>query len=231
MAIFKKAVPGLNYTTLGSVELRNRIFRSATWLAMADEEGYVNDNIIDVYCRLAEGGVCAIITGLLSVAPFDAWLDGAVKFYDGKFIAGHKKLSDAVHQAGSKIYMQTAITSSVRLNGNYIEEASIDSLTKEEIEDRIRWFGDAAARAEKAGYDGVQIHAAHFFFLSRFISPLLNHRTDEYGGSSEVRANILVDVLKDMRSKTSKNFSIHRQAERIGYALRWIVNPGLPHSW
>lgn len=104
--------------------------------------------------------------------------------------------------------MQTAITNSVRFNDNYIEEASFDSLTKEEIEDRIHWFGDAAARAEKVGYDGVQIHAAHFFFLSRFISPLLNHRTDEYGGSSEDRAKILVDVLKDMRSKTSKNFSI-----------------------
>lgn len=195
-------------TTLGSVELKNRVFRSATWLAMADEEGYINNDIINVYRKLAKGGVGAIITGLVSVAPFDAWLDGGVKFYDDKFIAGHKKLTDTVHQAESKIYMQTAVTNSVRLNGRFLEEASIDSLAKEEIEDRIRWFGDAAARAEKAGYDGVQIHAAHFFFLSRFISPLLNHRTDEYGGSSEGRAKILIDVLKDMRSKTSKDFSI-----------------------
>lgn len=195
-------------TRIGNVELRNRIFRSATWLAMADKDGSVNDGIINVYRRLAEGGVGAIVTGLVSVAPFDAWLDGGVKFYDDKFIDGHKRLTDAVHKAGSKIYMQTAITNSVRLNGNFIEEAPIDSLAKEEIENRISWFGDAAARAEKAGYDGVQIHGAHFFFLSRFISPLLNQRTDEYGGSSEGRARILVDVLKDMRSKTGKDFSI-----------------------
>ena len=64
-------------------------------------------------------------------------------------------------------------------------------------------FGDAARRAEQAGYDGVQIHAAHFFYLSRFISPLFNHRTDRYGG-----ANILPAILSDMRSKTSADFLI-----------------------
>ena len=71
------------------------------------------------------------------------------------------------------------------------------------IDDIVAAFGDAARRAEQAGYDGVQIHAAHFFYLSRFISPLFNHRTDRYGG-----ANILPAILSDMRSKTSADFLI-----------------------
>lgn len=197
----------IDRTKLRNIELRNRIFRSATWMAMADEDGYINDAIINFY--LADGGVGAIITGLTSVAPYDAFLEGGLRFSDDSYIPGNKKLTDAVHKAGSKIYMQTAITDSVRLNeSGEVEKAPIDSLTKVEIEKRIHWFGDAATRAEMSGYDGVQIHAAHFFFLSRFISPLLNHRTDEYGGSSEGRAKILVDVLKDMRSKTSHSFSI-----------------------
>lgn len=195
-------------TKLKDLKLRNRIFRSATWLAMADESGEVNDEIIGVYKRLAEGGAGAIVTGLVSVAPYDAYLPGGVKFYDDKFIDWHKRLTSAVHSAGAKIFMQTAITDSVRLSGGEVCEASIDSLSKDEILERVKYFGNAAARAKKAGYDGVQIHAAHFFFLSKFISPLLNHRTDEYGGSAEGRAKILVDILRDMRSKTGKNFLI-----------------------
>jgi len=69
-------------------------------------------------------------------------------------------------------------------------------------------FGDAACRTELAGYDGVQIHAAHFFHLSKFISPLVNHRTDRYGGDQRGRTCILYEILKDMRSKTSDDFLI-----------------------
>ena len=65
-----------------------------------------------------------------------------------------------------------------------------------------------ALRAEQAGNDGVQIHAAHFFYLSKFISPLINHRTDRYGGDQRGRTRILYEILEDMRSKTSENFMI-----------------------
>ena len=71
-----------------------------------------------------------------------------------------------------------------------------DDMTSDEIQYVIRQFINAAIRAEKAGFDGVQIHAAHFFFLSRFISPAFNHRTDEYGSSTENRARILLGFLQ-----------------------------------
>ena len=100
-------------------------------------------------------------------------------------------MTDAVHAEGAKIIMQTAIV-----------DGFVDELTTDKVEGVVRQFGEAAARAERAGYDGVQIHAAHFFYLSKFISPLFNHRTDRFGGSPEKRARILVEIQAAMRERT-----------------------------
>ena len=74
-------------------------------------------------------------------------------------------------------------------------------LLTNEIHLVVRQFIDAAVRAKKAGFEGVQIHAAHFFFLSRFISAAVNHRTDEYGGSTENRSRILLEIIDGIRQK------------------------------
>lgn len=184
-------------TTLGQLTLRNRIWRSATWLALADAEGYVTDEIVKTYEELAKEGAAMIVTGLTSIVEHDAEIGGGAKFYDDRFIEGHKRLTDAVHKHGALVMMQTAIV-----------DGPVDELSTEQVEYIVRQFGDAARRAEQAGYDGVQIHATHFFYLSKFISPLLNHRTDRYGGSQRDRSRILYDILKDMRSKTSTDFLI-----------------------
>ena len=89
------------------------------------------------------------------------------------------------------------------VKGRYMQVEPND-LTAEEIRYVIRQFTDAAIRAEKAGFDGIQIHAAHFFFLSRFISPAVNHRTDEYGGSTENRARILLDIMNGIKEAAPK---------------------------
>ena len=184
-------------TTLGQLTLRNRIWRSATWLALADAEGNVTDEIVKTYEELAKGGAAMIVTGLTSIVEHDAEIGGGAKFYDDRFIEGHKRLTDAVHKHGALVMMQTAIV-----------DGPVDELSTEQVEYIVRQFGDAARRAEQAGYDGVQIHAAHFFYLSKFISPLLNHRTDRYGGSQRDRSQILYEILKDMRSKTGDDFLI-----------------------
>ena len=193
---------------LGSLTLRNRVFRSATWMAMADARGYVTDGIVDVYRRLAEGGVGAIVTGITSVAPADAALDGIMRFSNDSYVAGHRRITDAVHAAGSKVYLQTAMVASCRAVPGGVAPMPVNAWTVEEVRQIVGWFGDAAACAERAGYDGVQIHAAHGFFLSRFISPRFNQRDDEYGGDARRRAQILVDILRDMRAKTSDGFSV-----------------------
>ena len=184
-------------TILGQRTLKNRVWRSATWLALADAEGNVTDEIVRIYEELAEGGAAMIVTGLTSIVRHDAEIGGGVKFYDDHFIEGHRRLTDAIHKHGALVMMQTAIV-----------DGQVDELSTEQVEYIVRQFGDAARRAEQAGYDGVQIHAAHFFYLSKFISPLLNHRTDRYGGSQRDRSRILYEILKDMRSKTGDGFLI-----------------------
>ena len=184
-------------TTLRRHTLKNRIWRSATWLALADAEGNVTDETVRTYEELAKGGAAMIVTGLTSIIEHDAEIGGGAKFYDDRFIAGHKRLTDAIHKHGALVMMQTAIV-----------DGPVNELTTEQVQGIVRLFGDAARRAEEAGYDGVQIHAAHFFYLSKFISPLINHRTDRYGGDQRGRTRILYEILKDMRSKTSDDFII-----------------------
>ena len=184
-------------TTLGRRALKNRIWRSATWLALADAEGNVTDEIIRTYEELAKGGAAMIVTGLTSIAQHDAEIDGGAKFYDDRFIAGHQRLTDAIHKHRALVMMQTAIV-----------DGLVDELSTKQVEEIVHLFGDAARRAEQAGYDGVQIHAAHFFYLSKFISPLLNHRTDHYGGDQSDRSRILYEILKDIHEKTSPDFLV-----------------------
>jgi len=195
-------------TMLGGIPLKNRVFRSATWMAMADGQGRVTDGLVSVYRQLAEGGVGAIVTGITSVAPADAPLEGIARFYDDSFIAGHRRITDAVHESGAIVYLQTAMVASCMGTPQGVVSMPVNAWSVEEGRQIVSWFGDAAARAERAGYDGVQIHAAHGFFLSRFISPRFNQRDDEYGGDARRRARILVDILRDMRAKASPGFSI-----------------------
>ena len=184
-------------TKLGGVTLRNRAWRSATWLGLAGRNGEMTEAIIRTYAGLARGGAAMLVTGLTSIVEDDATIGGEAKFYDDLFVAGHRRLTDAVHDEGAKIIMQTAMV-----------DGLVDELATAEVEGVVRQFGEAAARAERSGYDGVQIHAAHFFYLSKFISPLFNHRTDRFGGSAESRARILVEILASMRERTSPGFVV-----------------------
>lgn len=195
-------------TMLNRLKLNNRIFRSATWEASADTNGNLTESLYDVYRELAEGGVGAIITGITTVSPHDAKLNGIVQFHSDAFVNEHRKLTDIVHEHECKIFMQTAMVDSVFYVDDDLYEIPIDKLTAENIAEVITLFRDAAVRAKTAGYDGIQIHAAHFFFLSKFISPLFNSRADEYGGDSERRAKILADILDAVREVVGKDFCV-----------------------
>lgn len=177
--------------------LKNRVWRSATWLALADANGRVTDDIVQTYEKLAQGGTAVLVTGLTSILKNDAEIGGEAKFYDDSFIPGHRRLTEAIHRHGALVLMQTAIV-----------DGLIDDLTTEQVEYIIGEFSSAAHRAQQAGYDGVQIHAAHFFYLSRFISPLCNHRTDRFGGDQLGRSRILYEILTAMRQTTSPDFLI-----------------------
>lgn len=187
---------------LNNLTLRNRLLRSATWEGIASEDGSINQKIYSIYEELSKGGVGGIITGFTSVDSNDHYFKGMMRLSDDKLIPQYKKLTDIVHKENCPIIAQLAL-------GAFYEnsiEVVPDDMTINDIKKVINLFIQAAERAKKANYDGIQIHSAHFFFLSRFISPLVNHRSDSFGGSTENRIKILVEILKGIKQK---NLNLH----------------------
>ena len=185
---------------LKNLTLKNRLIRSATWEGIAAVDGGIADNAYAIYEELAKGGIGGIITGFTSVADNDRYFGGMMRLSRDELIPDYKKLTDIIHKENTPVIAQLALGAYYREKKSGItKQVEPDEMTTEEIEIVVRQFTKAAKRAEKAGFDGVQIHAAHFFFLSRFISPAVNHRTDEYGKNTKGRMKILLDILEEIR--------------------------------
>lgn len=183
--------------TIKNMKLRNRLVRSATWEGIADTDGTITDEAYNIYRELAQGGVGAIITGFTSVADNDFYFNGMMRLSNDSLISQYRSLVDVIHSEHCPVITQLALGAYYR---GYTQ-VEPDDMTLDEVNLVIGQFVDSAVRADKCGFDGVQIHAAHFFFLSRFISPAVNHRTDEYGGSTGNRSKILLDILHGIREK------------------------------
>ena len=175
---------------LNNLKLKNRLVRSATWEGIAGIDGGIDDRAYQIYDELAKGGAGLIINGFTSVSDNDRYFGGMMRLSNDELIPQYKKLTDIIHKNNCAVIAQLALGAYYK-NGEQVEP---DEMTVDDIKEVIKEFVNAAKRAEKAGFDGVQIHAAHFFFLSRFISPLVNHRTDNYGENTENRSRILDKV-------------------------------------
>ena len=184
---------------IGKLTIKNRLVRSATWEGIAEPDGSLTEETYRIYKELAKGGIGAIITGFTSVALHDYYFGGMMRLCDEALIPQYKRLVDIIHAEGVPVITQLALGAYYREEDGVYRQVEPDDMTDEEIRLVIRQFVDAAVRAAKAGFDGVQIHAAHFFFLSRFISPAVNHRDDSWGGSVERRSWILVEILEGIR--------------------------------
>jgi len=184
-----------------NLKLKNRLIRSATWEGIAKIDGSIDESTYKIYRELAKGGVGAIITGFTSVATNDFYFGGMMRLSDNKLIPQYKKLVEIIHAEDCAAISQLALGAFYNKNG---VEVSENYLSLQEVENIIKMFIEAANRAEICGFDGVQIHAAHFFFLSRFISPLVNHRTDKFGGSTENRAKILFEIMRGIKNTAPK---------------------------
>jgi 2,4-dienoyl-CoA reductase-like NADH-dependent reductase (Old Yellow Enzyme family) len=207
-------------TTLGAMELRNRFVRSATWEGMAGDDGSVTDGIIDMYAGLAEGGVGFIITGHSYVSKEGQAVPLQLGVHDDRLVGGLTRLTDVVHQKGGKIAIQLShagCRGAVSLTGVEPIGPSVMKGDQGQIcgemkaGDFSRITGDfarAAARAESAGFDAVQIHAAHSYLISEFLSPCHNKRTDEYGGTVENRARMLLEVIASIGQAVSPGFAV-----------------------
>ena len=206
---------------IGETTIKNRVFMPPISTNLADK-GYVTDALVKHYAARAKGGVGLIVTEVTTVEPTYVYLPGDMSIADDSFIPGWKKLTDAVHQYGTKIlpqlfhpaYMAFPIPGTPRLIapsfvGPYYAKEAPRPVTVEELYTIIKQFGEAALRVKKAGADGVEIHAAHAHgLLGGFLSPLYNKRTDEYGGDINGRLRLTLEVIREVRKTCGSDFII-----------------------
>ena len=205
---------------IGGMVLTNRFVRAATWEGMADEAGAPTTQLIQTMTALAEGGIGVIITSHCFVSQ-----DGkASQFQNGMhtdaILDGHRNMTRSVHQAGGKIVAQLShagnFANEKLIGGPPLAPSAFEGLaatprremTLEDITSTVAAFGRAAERALTAGFDGIQIHAAHGFLLSQFLSPAYNRRTDAYGGSIGNRLRMLLEVYRAIRKAVGKDYPV-----------------------
>lgn len=205
-------------TNIGGILSKNRIVRSATQEGLAVENGRIGAELISVYEKLAEGGSGILITAMVGVDENSRVFPLMVKTYDDSFIDGVKEIVDIAHANDCKIVVQLA-HNGAKANpdngGNPLAPSDMSfganqtkGMTKEDINNVIQSFAVAALRCKEAGADGVQIHGAHGYLLSEFLSPFFNQRTDEYGGSIANRARIVFEIYEAIRSKVKDDYPI-----------------------
>jgi len=208
-------------TTIGEMKLKNRLWRSATWENMADEKGHLTDRLKKVYLDLAQGGVGTIITGYAFIMENEQPNPGMMGIYDDSFIKEYSELTEMVKREGANIVMQivyggsaTSFNTDKRLiwGPSAVPHPAFKIVPQEmntkDIDNLISAFAKAAVRCQKAGFDGVQLHAAHTYLLSQFLSPYYNRRSDQYGGSIQNRARIVFEVLEAVRKEVGPDYPV-----------------------
>lgn len=207
-------------TSIKSMQLANRFVRSATWEGMTGDDGSVTPALVSCMKQLAEGQVGLIISSHAYISPEGQAGPKQLGIYQDSLIPGLKQMTQAVHNHGGKIVVQLAhsgclanpkLTSRTALGPSTpegISPADCQEMTLEDIERVVQTFGQAAQRAREAGFDGIQLHAAHGYLMNQFLSPYFNHRTDAFGGSVEHRYRVVGEVLKKVRSIVGDGFPI-----------------------
>ena len=206
-----------------SLKLRNRV-AMAPMTRNFSPGNVPGDNVVDYYRRRAEGGVGLLITEGTTVNHKAAnGYPDVPAFHGDNALAGWKKVVDAVHEAGGAIFPQLWHVGAVRKEGME-PDASVPgyspsglyapgkpngkAMTKDDIQDVIKAFADAAQDAKALGFDGVELHGAHGYLLDEFLWEGTNQRTDEYGGSMENRLRFVVELVEAVRFAVGPEYPI-----------------------
>jgi 2,4-dienoyl-CoA reductase-like NADH-dependent reductase (Old Yellow Enzyme family) len=208
---------------IGNITIKNRLVRSATFEHAATDRGEVTDFLVELYRELAEGDVGLIITGHAAVHPRGFSNPKMMRILDDSYIAGMKKIVKAVREVGNDCKIVLQLNHAGRQQprpelGEYavapspvfdmLFQRTPRSLSQEEIGQVVECFAQAIRRAREAGFDGVELHAAHGWLLSSFLSPRTNRRDDGYGGTTEKRTKILRDIHTRARRLVGEDYPI-----------------------
>ena len=211
---------------IGRLVLKNRVIRAATSETMATESGDATPELVKLYADLAQGGAGLIVTGHIYVEPRGQYEPRQVALDHDSRIGPLTHVTDAVHRYGSVIFAelghagsQSLIPGIVPLAPSVVPNAIFarppQEMTDRDIANIVSDFAAAAARAKRAGFDGVHLHSGNGYLLSQFNSPFANRRADAWGGDPERRARFLLDVYRAVRRAVSADFPV---TARLGVA-------------
>lgn len=197
---------------IGRLRLKNRLVMAPMVTGMAESGGFVSERMIEYYSRRCTGGSGLVIVEGVSVEPHFS-VDGGLRIDDDKYIQGLSYLAEAIAKNGAKSMLQLVHVGKQapsRLYGrptvapsavpDPVMKEEPHELTAEEIQQLVASFVQAATRARKAGFDGINIHGAHGYLISQFLSPFDNRRTDEYGGNTYNRARFALDIISGIKN-------------------------------
>lgn len=204
---------------LGPVTLRNRVIKAATYEGLS-KDGLVTDELIDFHVRHAAGGVGMTTVAYCAVSP-EGRTDRRQILWRPEALPGLRALTDAVHAEGAAVSAQIghagpvadarsnrvrALAPSRRFNpmaGRFARAATHDDLAR-----IVRAHADAAMMAVDAGFDAVEVHLGHNYLASSFLSPKINRRTDDYGGSLANRARLSREIASAVREAVGGQIAI-----------------------
>lgn len=205
--------------TIGTLQLRNRILRSATSETMASAAGEVSHELEMLYATLARHEVGGIFTGQMFCAERGRFGFRQTGIDRDELIPGLVRVTESVHRYSGKIFAQLAHAGNQSLatdisllapsaGANAMTGRTASAASEEEVWEAVEAFGAAAARAVQAGFDGVHIHAANGYLISSFMSPLSNKRDDDWGGSPEARDRLPIEVVRRVRAAVPPSFPV-----------------------
>ena len=209
--------------TVRGMTIKNRIVMPGMLLRFSDENGLATERLKEFYLARAKGGCGLIITEAAYILPEAKFRPNQYGMHNDNVIPATAKMVEEIHKYGTKVCCQLhhagrrlgeshlpgskpiGPSEDVRckFTGLYPRE-----LKKIDIDYTVKAYADAAERAKKAGYDCVDIHAAHGYIINQFLSPFTNHRTDEYGGSVENRARFCCEIIRAIRERVGEEFPI-----------------------
>lgn len=204
-------------TQLGRLSIPNRFMRSATYEALADNDGRPSHKLINMMITLSKGNVGLIVPGAVYVTKSGQGYKGQSGLTTLEQVRMWQKGIQEVHSNGSKFLFQIihhGTRSDPHFNGGFVPSGPTafnkeqHELTNTEIEDIIQNFTESAELAYRAGSDGIQIHAGHGYLLNEFLSPATNKRNDKWGGSDESRIRIIKEIVSSIRKAVPEQFSI-----------------------
>jgi 2,4-dienoyl-CoA reductase-like NADH-dependent reductase (Old Yellow Enzyme family) len=205
--------------------LRNRVAKAAMEEGMAGSSQLPDERLISLYRRWGAGGAGLLITGNVMVHSKALTGPGGVVLDDRAPLDPFTRWAEAGTAGGAAMWMQISHPGrqvqarmpgvvwgpsavAVQLGKHSRRFGRPVAMTEEQIGATIKRFATTAGLAEQAGFDGVEVHAAHGYLLSQFLSPLVNKRSDEWGGPLENRARLLLDVIRAIRNVVSSSFAV-----------------------